>query len=325
MTLLAPADRMLFVLLPFLGMGRDHGETFPVLKSNSQSAGRRMEKAFSIIILTHNKAEYTKRCLESVLRTARGGLEVIVIDNGSSDATPQVLAEMENRYAAAGSELRMQFNGRNVGCSTARNAGMAMAGGDHVVFLDNDTLIADPGWLEKLAAPMKKDPKVKVTAPKMTYPFPPHRIQCAGAGVSRSGRVAFLGRGEPREDPRFNVEKEVQCVISACMMFPRRLVQEIGGLDEAFNPIQYEDLDFCYRARAKGYKVVYVPQAEVHHWESITSDGTPALPNRYLIIKHGLLFKQRWRHMFEREDGPSDEETKWKTMEVPSLDGMRKF
>jgi GT2 family glycosyltransferase len=109
------------------------------------------------------------------------------------------------------------------------------------------------------------------------------------------------------------------------MMFTRRLEEEIGGLDEAFNPIQYEDLDFCYRARAKGYRVVYVPEVEVHHWESITSDGTPTLPNRYLIIKHGLLFKKRWRHMFENENGPTEEETQWRRIEMPSLEGRRRF
>ena len=280
---------------------------------------------FSIIILTHNKAEYTKRCLESLLRTAGAPFEVVVLDNGSSDATPDMLAEMKGRCEAAGAGLRVQFNGRNVGCSTARNMGMAMARGDYIVFLDNDTLVADPAWLSKLAAPMQQGPAVRVTAPKLTYPFAPHRIQCAGVGISRSGRVAFLGRGEARDDPRFNVRKDVQCAISACMMFPKGLADEIGGLDEAFNPIQFEDLDFCYRARAKGYKVVYVPEAEVHHWESITSDGTPALPNRYLIIKHGLLFKQRWRHMFEKEDGPSDEETRWRPIEAPTLEGRRKF
>jgi GT2 family glycosyltransferase len=280
---------------------------------------------FSIVVLTHNKSEYTKRCFESILKTHGATFEVIVVDNGSNDATPSMLTEMKDRYEAAGARLRTQFNGRNVGCSTARNMGMAMAAGEYVVFLDNDTIVADDHWLSKLVRPIEEDPRVKITGPKMTYPFPPHRIQCAGVGISRSGRVAFLGRGLPREEPRFNVQKDVQCVISACMMFPKRLADEIGGLDEAFNPIQYEDLDFCYRARAKGYRVVYVPGVEVHHWESITSDGTPAIPNRYLIIKHGMIFKKRWRHMFEKEDGPSEDKTRWRSIEVPSLEGHRKF
>ena len=70
--------------------------------------------------------------------------------------------------------------------------------------------------------------------------------------------------------------------------------------------------------------VYYTPEPVVYHWESITSDGSPAIPNRYIIIKHGMLFKQRWRHMFEKEDGPSDAETKWKVIEMPSLEGPRR-
>jgi len=119
------------------------------------------------------------------------------------------------------------------------------------------------------------------------------------------------------------VQKDVQCLISACFMFPKSLYDTIGGLDEEFNPIEFEDFDFCYRARRKGYRVVYVPSVEIHHWESITSDGTASLPNTYLIIKHGMLFKKRWRHMFEKEDGPPDSETKWKKIEMPSLHGRR--
>ena len=62
---------------------------------------------------------------------------------------------------------------------------------------------------------------------------------------------------------------------------------------------------------------------EFHHWESITSEGTPQLPNTYLIIKHGLLFKERWRHAFSREDGPPDRECVWTPITMPGPDGER--
>ena len=96
-----------------------------------------------------------------------------------------------------------------------------------------------------------------------------------------------------------------------------------GGLDEAFNPIEFEDFDFCYRARAEGGRCIYEPGVEMHHWESITSQGTQALPNTYLIIKHGLLFKERWRHAFEREDGPADADCRWVPITMPGLNGER--
>jgi len=278
----------------------------------------------SIIILAHNKAAYTRACLRSILDAGVRDVEVIVLDNGSTDETPDVLEGFVPAFRRAGGDLRILRRETNIGCCTARNQCMEAAGGRYYVFLDNDTLIVDPRWLDKMAAVLEEAPENRIVGPKICYPFKPHWIQCAGVGISRTGRVQFRGRGEPADDPRFARKEEVQAVISACMMFDADLPREIGGLDEAFNPIQYEDLDFCYRARERGGRVLYTPDPVVHHWESITSDGTPALPNTYLIIKHGLLFKQRWRHRFEKEDGPPDEATRWRTIEMPSLEGRRK-
>ena len=132
-----------------------------------------------------------------------------------------------------------------------------------------------------------------------------------GCNVGR-GRVVFYGRGEPADHPAFNRRREVQFLISACMLFPRSLVEEIGGLDEAFDPVQYEDVDFCYRARSRGWRAVYEPAAEILHHESATTYDGAGSTNAYLVVKHGLLFKKRWRHMFENEDGPSEDEVRWR-------------
>ncbi len=278
----------------------------------------------SIVVLCHNKAAYTRACLESVLQTRPAEFELVVGENGSSDETPQLLDEISSRAAGLGIGMRVIRNDAGTGCSTARNAAVAVARGEEVVFLDNDTIIPDPDWLVKLRAALNSDPKAAIVGPKLCYPFEPHLIQCAGVGISRTGRVQFRGRGRPQGAPRFARVEEVQTLISACFMFRRSLYGEIGGLDEAFNPIQYEDFDFCYRARSRGWKALYTPSPVIYHWESITSDGSPALANRYVIIKHGLLFKERWRHMFEKENGPSDAETRWEVIEMPSLHGRRR-
>ena len=279
---------------------------------------------YSIIVLAHNKSAYTRACLESLLSTGVAGVQVLAVDNGSTDDTREMLAELPPRFSKAGGELVVIRHERNVGCSTARNECMAVAKGEYIVFLDNDTLVWDPNWLTKMSDALKQERNARIVGPKICYPFEPHWIQCAGVGISRSGRVQFRGRGKPREDRQFGRREEVQAVISACMMFDAGLPRQIGGLDEVFNPIQYEDLDFCYRAREKGHRVIYTPDPEIYHWESITSEGTAALPNKYLIVKHGAIFKRRWRHIFEKEQGPPDEETKWQVIEMPSPEGRRK-
>jgi O-antigen biosynthesis protein len=269
----------------------------------------------SVVTLTFNKLACTRRCLESLLATAGRPWELIVVENGSTDGTAEWLPGFRDRAAAAGVRVVPVMNRRNVGCSTARNQGIAAASGERVVFVDNDVALRSRGWLERLGRCLEENPRAGIVGPKLIYPFEPFAIQFAGGEVSRSGRVRFRGRGEPREAPEYNSPREVQCFISACFMTRRALLQEVGGFDEAFNPVEYEDIDLSYRIRSRGYRILYLPGVEMYHFENVTTNGTPALRNTYLIVKHGLEFKRRWRAMFEAEDGPADADTRWRNVE----------
>lgn len=273
----------------------------------------------SVVTLTHNKLDYTSRCLSSLLQTAYAPWELVVVDNGSTDGTPAWVDGFRDTAAAAGVKVTLIRNAGNIGCSTARNQGAAASNGTRIVFMDNDVALRSRGWLTRLGATFDADPKVGVVGPKLVYPVPPHLIQCAGVGISRTGRVLFRGRGERRDDPRFNRTESVQSLISACFMARRDVCEQAGGFDEAFNPVEFEDFDLCYRVRSQGHRVVYNPTVEMYHFESVTTAGTPTLPNTGLIIRHGLLFKQRWRHLFENEDGPADLETAWQRLRVGKL------
>ena len=278
-----------------------------------------MNPLISIVTLTHNKLEYTSRCLRSLLRAAYAPWELVVVDNGSTDGTRAWLAAFREEAGRAGVTVRLVLNDGNIGCSTARNQGLAAARGALIAFADNDVALRTATWLGALGGRLTRDATLGMVGPKMVYPVAPYDIQCAGVGISRAGRVLFLGRGERREDPRFNAERDVQCLISACCMTRRDVLERCGGFDEAFNPVEFEDFDLCYRARSRELSVIYEPGAEMYHFESVTTAGTPALPNTGLIIRHGLLFKERWRHMFEHEDGPPDEETAWRRLCVGRL------
>jgi len=278
----------------------------------------------SVVILAHNHAQYTRNCILSLLQTRPLDFEIVIVDNGSTDDTPRILADAQKDAESTGIPMTVLSPGRNLGCATARNLAVDKAAGEDVVFLDNDTTFPDPTWIEKLKDVLHTRKNAAIVGPKLCYPFDDQRIQCAGVGVSRTGRVLFRGRGEPNDTPRFNKLEDVQCLISACWIFRRSLYDEIGPLDEIYNPIQFEDLDFCYRAREKGYRILYTPDPVVHHWESVTSSGTPSLNNKYTVIRNGMIFKKRWRHMFETEDGPPDAETAWRFMDLPLMEGRRK-
>lgn len=281
-----------------------------------------MSGLISVVTLTHNKLDYTKRCLGSLLVTDYTPWELVVVDNGSTDGTREWLDSFKARAAEAGVVLKTVLNDTNVGCSTARNAGAAAASGDKLVFMDNDVGLRSADWLKVLSDQLDAEPETAVVGPKLVWPYEPYDIQCAGVGISRSGRVQFRGRGSSRDDPRFAARRQMQCLISACFMLKRAAFDEAGGFDEEFNPVEFEDFDLCYRIRSNGHHIYYEPSVEMYHFESVTTTGTPSLRNTYIIIKHGLKFKERWRRMFENEDGPPDEDTKWLKIPARRLEDM---
>lgn len=276
----------------------------------------------SIVILSHNGRAYTVRCLESILAADGMPAELIVIDNGSDDGTGEALAALAPRIAAAGIRFLPMRNEENLGCSTARNRGWEEAAAEYVIFLDNDTAIRTRRWLHLLTDAMASDPTLGVLGPKLLYPCRPHPIQCAGVAISPKGRIRFRGRGAPRDTPEFNTESDVQALISACWIMRRRFIEEIGGLDPLFHPVQYEDLDFCLRVTAAGYACRYTPSVEIYHVEG----GTTASFGRdkYLrtIAANSTKFRTKWREVLATYPD-DDADYRWlRDDEIPSGDEL---
>ena len=265
----------------------------------------------SVIIPAFNKAAYSRRCFAAIMQSSYRPLELVVIDNGSTDDTASVLQRASEVADAAGIEFHLIRNGSNLGASTARNQGLDAATGRFVAVMDNDIVIRQRSWAEQMIAALRDHPDVGIVGPKLLFAFPPHLVQCAGAAVSPSGRVHFVGRGDPRDTASLNQPREVQACISACWMMTGKVVDQLGGFDEIYNPVQFEDIDYCYRARHAGYKILYVPTVEMYHFENVTTGMSPSLNSTYLIIKNGLTFKKRWQFMFTAEDGPKDEDFHW--------------
>jgi GT2 family glycosyltransferase len=283
---------------------------------------RSSEPLVSVIVLSHNKAEVTRRCFHGLLESSYRPLEVLGIDNGSTDNTPDLYLSFASDAAEAGIVFRPIRCEENVGAATGRNLGLHEAQGHYIVFLDNDVVPRTRAWLERLRAVLDRDGSIGIVGPKLLYPTPPHDIQFAGAAVTPTGWVKYLGRGEPCDTEEFNAPRECQCLISACWMMPTELYHHIGGLDEGFNPVQFEDIDYCYRARHAGYRVRYEPSVEMYHFENVTSDGTSTINYPYVTVKNGMRFKRKWRFMFETEGGPSDDDLEWKSIERQPIEAI---
>ncbi len=275
----------------------------------------------TIIVVSYNKRDYTRLCLTSLLEGDPRPAQIVVVDNGSHDGTVEFLEEEYRRQAAeAGVEFELIRNETNLGACTARNQGLERARGDYISFMDNDVAIRSRSWLGRLRDVLEEDETVGIVGPKLVFPFKPYDIQFAGAGISRSGRVKYFGRGEARDDPQHNQRGEMQCLISACWLMKAEVPEQVGGLDEVFNPAQFEDFDFCYRAREAGWRIVYEPSVEMYHYESVTTDASPDVNYKYITIRNGMEFKRRWQRMFSQEDGPPDEECVWRKLETRPIE-----
>ena len=271
----------------------------------------------SVVIVNYNKAAYTRLCLEGILAMPFVPAQIIAMDNGSADGTREFLTdELPGLAADAGAACECVLNETNVGACTARNQGLERVTQPYVIFIDNDVAVRSANWLTILLRTLESAEDIGFVGPKLLYPFAPHDIQCAGVGISRSGRVQYRGRAADRSAPEFNEPREVQCLISACWLMRKAVVDEVGNLDEVFNPAQYEDFDLCYRARERGRRVLYEPRAEMYHYESVTTAGSQDVNYKYVTIKNGLKFKKRWRHMFEGEAGPEEVECVWAKRET---------
>ena len=276
--------------------------------------------SFSLVILHHNKAAYSRACLESLLRCSARPLQIINVNNGSTDETAAALEDFTAQAQKLGIVCQTLSFSSNIGAVRGRNVALEAATGKYVAFLDNDTLMAQPDWLQKLAEALEQTPGCAIVAPKLLFPWAPFDIECCGCAVSKQGRIRYLGRGESRA--AMPEAQEIQCAISAAWLMRRELTDEIGVLDEAFSPVQYEDLDYCYRARARGYSVWTAPQVELYHFEHTTTAGSGDINFAYVTAKNGLLFKKRWGATFSAENGTSEEEAQWQTLPKSSIDNL---
>ncbi len=216
----------------------------------------------TVVIPARNQFAYTHRCLDSiVLNLPDASLEVIVVDDGSTDETVYAALLLSGGF-------RLLRNGSNLGFVASVNAAAAAARGRFLMLLNNDTLV-QPGWLDELVATFAADPAVGVAGSKLLYPD--GTLQEAGGIIWRQGMGMNWGRGDDPDRPEYSFLRDADYVSGAALMIPRALFQQVGGLSAAFAPAYYEDTDLCFKVRAAGLRVVMQPMSRVTHHEGVSA------------------------------------------------------
>jgi len=239
----------------------------------------------SIISLNWNTTGVTCDFLRSINdQNTYKNIEVIVVDNASNeDPTRDFLAV----YPSA----KVIRNSANLGFSGGNNAGIAVAGGDFLFIVNNDTEFT-PGLLEGLLEIFRTYPDAGMASPKFHYFFAKGTIEYAGyAPVSPfTGRNGMIGCREA-DKGQYDQVSQTNYVHGGAMMIPRHVVEEVGRMPELYF-LYYEEFDWSEQVKRSGYKIYYQPKSLIYHKESMTTGKSSPLKTYYLT-RNRILFMRR--------------------------------
>lgn len=252
----------------------------------------------SIVVPVYNQLPFTLACIDALLaHDSRYSFEVLVGDDGSTDATAQALS-----VAIPG--VRHIRHSSNLGFVRNCNETAKQASGRYVLFLNNDTQVL-PNWLDELIGVLEADPGIGLAGSKLIYAD--GLLQECGAIVWRDGSAWNHGRlADPRR-PEFCYMRDADYVSGASIALTRTLWEDLGGFDELFVPAYAEDADLAFRIRDRGLRTVVQPLSQVIHFEGITSGTDLGTGAKAYQVENLKKLKARWAHVLAAHRDNADQ------------------
>lgn len=254
----------------------------------------------SVVIPNWNGKGYLAACLDSLRAQTQPNIEIIIVDNASSDGSQQLVRE-------AYPEARLIELPQNRGFTGACNLGMQAATGEFVALLNNDTEV-DRNWTAEIIKALDEKPAVGIIACKMLLHDQRERFHTAGDFVAIDGSAGNRGFGE-LDHGQYDDGDYVFSACGGAAVYRRSLLEEIGYLDDDFFFL-LEDVDIAWRAQLAGYAVWFAPGAVVYHHLSATGGGKTASyydgrNGIWLIAKNmpSPLLRRYWRRIAGRQAG----------------------
>jgi len=241
----------------------------------------------SILIVTYGNLDLTRLCLASVQRSAgRTPFEIIVVDNCSPDGTPSYLDAVVERGLLP---LRVLKNRENRGFAAANNQAAALAAGDFLVFLNNDTVVR-PGWLDQLVAALANDSRIGMVGPVTNSCGNEAQLGTPYADLTQMERFASdycASHAGERAEPAM--------LTLFCAAMPAALFRRIGGLDERYGRGLFEDDDLGMAVAAAGKRLLLLRDVFVHHYGGAAFSRLPPRQYLRLFYMNRRYFERKWR------------------------------
>lgn len=253
-------------------------------------------KLTSIVILTHNQLEYTKKCIESIFTHTKEPFELIVVDNGSTDGTIEYLetevggGRTEDGDRKADIRVRIIKNRENLGFAAGNNQGMAAARGNYIHLMNND-IVVTPGWLDRMVSCAERDPKIGIVGPMSNYVSGPQLVENVPYNMeSLEGLDDFAAKFSDQYDSK---TQRILRVVGFCMLIKRAVINKIGGMDSRYGLGNFEDDDFSLRATLAGFESWIAEDCFIHHFGNRTFIGAK-IDYRESLHKNWEIFKEKW-------------------------------
>ncbi len=253
-----------------------------------KDAGEGDQPRVAIVLLNWNGLAHTRLCMDS-LRAVTTPHHTFLVDNGSRNQEADILA-------VEFPEATLLRNERNLGFTGGVNRGLreVLAGGYEFALLLNNDCQVDPDFLAGLLAACDADPKLGLVGPTVTYADGRTVWSRGGRAMTWVGLVRHLEKGKPLADAA--PPRRTDYVPGACVLIPRRVLEQVGLLDDAYFAY-YDDLDYAYRVRAAGFDVRVLPEATIRHDKSAAAGqaGSSRFSpiQGYLQGRNGILFARR--------------------------------
>jgi GT2 family glycosyltransferase/glycosyltransferase involved in cell wall biosynthesis len=239
----------------------------------------------SIVIPTHDNLHLTRMCIDAIRRnTSWPNYEIVVVDNASTDGTVEYLRDLQANVP----KVRAIFNERNEGFACGINRGVAAAAGEYIVLLNNDTLVTR-GWLSTMIRQLEAHTDVGMIGPATNQAGNESRIPVAYGSLAEMEAFA-----ERYTRAHAGAMIDLDMLGFFCAVIPRRVLDQIGLLDERFGLGMFEDDDFSLRVRRAGFRLVCTDAAFVHHFHSATMRRLSPEEYRRLFEANRVKFEQKW-------------------------------
>ena len=244
----------------------------------------------TIVIPNKNHREDLERCINSILKSEFENYEIIIVENNSDEKS------IFEYYETLSNKIRVVTKNIPFNYSKLNNFGVEHANGGYILFLNNDTEVINPKWIEEMLMFASRD-DVGAVGARLFYPNNTlqHSYLITGAGEDRVAIHAGLGlaKNDYGYLDRIGFNQNVNAVTGACLMVKKNKFMEIGGFDEGL-AVGYNDVDLCLKLRKSGYVNVYTPFATLYHYESLSRGHDNDKESKIRLKKEAEYMHDKW-------------------------------